>query len=390
MSPDLGGRRCRRHFPPLDVAEHLRMAQEPAEVDVEHVASGLEHDVVIVPVADPQHVGGHAAAGAGIDEVFHSLGGGREGATRHGERLDLWGLVPGGGRKEQGRCRAPPHLLVLVLFGVVFLQPVGQRPVFEGACHAVLHLDLAQGLGVGDHLHHAWQPRQQRETPRDTETPAPICHQPRHHHRVTACTATFLRTGWWGQTRGQITAPHHSPGASCAVTSPRAPCPEAGGHPDARSPRPRPVEKQRKMTMRMSSPSCTQILFMMRIICSVSMSCRRSSPHCEPAGKSRQSPGTAGTKPSQLCVGWGSRAGVWAPPGGRAHLEDNSDVFPEGIDVLEGELQRDGVGVEVGAVLPWEEGAARQGELAGAEEPPDTPRLQHSPAARSPSPAGWG
>ena len=44
-------------------------------------------------------------------------------------------------------------------------------------------------------------------------------------------------------------------------------------------PLPRPVEKQRKMTMRMSRPSWTQILLMMRIICRVSMSWRRSSPH---------------------------------------------------------------------------------------------------------------
>lgn len=73
----------------------------------------------------------------------------------------------------------------------------------------------------------------------------------------------------------------------------------ARGRPDAGLPRPRPVEKQRKMTMRMSSPSCTQILFMIRIICSVSMSCRRSSPHCEPAGKSHQSRGVAGAKLSQ-------------------------------------------------------------------------------------------
>lgn len=83
----------------------------------------------------------------------------------------------------------------------------------------------------------------------------------------------------------------------------------ARGCPDAGLPRPRPVEKQRKMTMRMSSPSCTQILFMIRIICSVSMSCRRSSPHCEPAGKSHQSQGAAGAKLSQPQVDWGSRAG---------------------------------------------------------------------------------
>lgn len=35
----------------------------------------------------------------------------------------------------------------------------------------------------------------------------------------------------------------------------------------------------------------------------------------------------------------------------RTHLEDNADVLPEGVDVLEGELQGDGVGVEIGAVL---------------------------------------
>lgn len=43
-------------------------------------------------------------------------------------------------------------------------------------------------------------------------------------------------------------------------------------------PLPRPVEKQRKMTILMSSPSWIQILFMIRMICNVSMSCRRSSP----------------------------------------------------------------------------------------------------------------
>lgn len=79
--PRQGGRRCWKCFSPLDVAKHLRMAQEPAEVDVKHVAGGLEHDVVIMPVADPQHIGGHAAASTGIDEVFHGLGGGREGRS---------------------------------------------------------------------------------------------------------------------------------------------------------------------------------------------------------------------------------------------------------------------------------------------------------------------
>lgn len=51
------------------------MAQEAAKIYVEHVASRLQHDVVIVSVTDAQDVRGHAAAGTGIDEVLHGLGG---------------------------------------------------------------------------------------------------------------------------------------------------------------------------------------------------------------------------------------------------------------------------------------------------------------------------
>lgn len=61
---------------PLDVAEHLGMAQEAAEIYVEHVAGCLQHDVVIVSVTDAQDVGGHTAAGTGVDEVLYSLRGG--------------------------------------------------------------------------------------------------------------------------------------------------------------------------------------------------------------------------------------------------------------------------------------------------------------------------
>lgn len=49
------------------------MAQEFAEVNVEHVATALQHDVVVVAVADAQDVGGHAAASAGVDEVLYCL-----------------------------------------------------------------------------------------------------------------------------------------------------------------------------------------------------------------------------------------------------------------------------------------------------------------------------
>lgn len=39
-------------FLPFDVAKHLCVPQELAEVNVEHVSAGLQHDVVIVAVTD--------------------------------------------------------------------------------------------------------------------------------------------------------------------------------------------------------------------------------------------------------------------------------------------------------------------------------------------------
>lgn len=62
----------KRHFrfSPFEAAKHLGVAQELAKVDVEHVSSGAQHDVVIVSVADAQHVGGHAAARTRVDEVL--------------------------------------------------------------------------------------------------------------------------------------------------------------------------------------------------------------------------------------------------------------------------------------------------------------------------------
>lgn len=49
------------------------MSQELPKIDVEHVAAALQHDVVVVAVTDSQDVGGHAAAGTGVDEVLHCL-----------------------------------------------------------------------------------------------------------------------------------------------------------------------------------------------------------------------------------------------------------------------------------------------------------------------------
>ena len=45
---------------------------------------------------------------------------------------------------------------------------------------------------------------------------------------------------------------------------------------------------------------------------------------------------------------------AYTPPGSRGgpHLEDDTDVLAQWVHVLEGELEGNGVGVEVGTVLP--------------------------------------
>lgn len=65
--------------------------------------------------------------------------------------------------------RPQSYLLVLVLPRVVFLQPVCQGPVLEGTGHPVLHLDLAQRLGIGDHLHHPCERRRGCGTPEQSQ-----------------------------------------------------------------------------------------------------------------------------------------------------------------------------------------------------------------------------
>ena len=46
----------------LDVAELLRVAEKLSVVNVEEMAAGLQHNVVVVPVADAQHVGHHTVS----------------------------------------------------------------------------------------------------------------------------------------------------------------------------------------------------------------------------------------------------------------------------------------------------------------------------------------
>ena len=52
---------------------HLEVAQEVAKVHVEELSQVRDHDVVRVPVADPQHKGGHAVSRTGQTERLCSF-----------------------------------------------------------------------------------------------------------------------------------------------------------------------------------------------------------------------------------------------------------------------------------------------------------------------------
>lgn len=54
-----------------------------------------------------------------------------------------------------------------------------------------------------------------------------------------------------------------------------------------------------------------------------------------------------------------------------AHLKNNTDVLPKRVDILEGQLQGDSVGVEIGTILqPRREGDRVEGRS------PEQPGLQ--------------
>lgn len=58
---------------PFDVAKHLGMTQKPSKVNVEHVSSCFEHDIVIVPVTNSQNISGYTAPSTGVNEILHCL-----------------------------------------------------------------------------------------------------------------------------------------------------------------------------------------------------------------------------------------------------------------------------------------------------------------------------
>lgn len=58
---------------PFKASKLLSVAHDLAKVDVKHVPTVLQHDVVVVTVTDAQDEGGHTPACTGVDEVHHSL-----------------------------------------------------------------------------------------------------------------------------------------------------------------------------------------------------------------------------------------------------------------------------------------------------------------------------
>ena len=41
---------------PFNIPEHLCMSEEPSEVDMEQVTTLLEHNIVVMPVTNTQHI----------------------------------------------------------------------------------------------------------------------------------------------------------------------------------------------------------------------------------------------------------------------------------------------------------------------------------------------
>lgn len=58
---------------PLDGAKHLRVAENLAKVDVEHVARPLHHDVVVMAITDSQYVSSNTVSSTRTGEIVHRL-----------------------------------------------------------------------------------------------------------------------------------------------------------------------------------------------------------------------------------------------------------------------------------------------------------------------------
>ena len=78
------------------------MPQDLPIVDVEHVPTGGDHDVVIVTVTNTQHIGGNTVASTRGCEGLNRLGGGKEGGDGAG-RVGRGGVGREWGWEREGK-----------------------------------------------------------------------------------------------------------------------------------------------------------------------------------------------------------------------------------------------------------------------------------------------
>lgn len=56
---------------PFEITKHLCITEEFPEINMEKVARGFDHNIIIMSITNAENVGGHAIAGAGSREIVH-------------------------------------------------------------------------------------------------------------------------------------------------------------------------------------------------------------------------------------------------------------------------------------------------------------------------------
>ena len=84
----------------LEIAKHLSISQEFSKVNMKQMAALFHHNVVIVPVTNPQNVGHHAVSGTRAREIIDR-------ARKFQLRGVMFDQVFGNGRILETPCHAP-------------------------------------------------------------------------------------------------------------------------------------------------------------------------------------------------------------------------------------------------------------------------------------------
>lgn len=134
---------------PFNTSKHLCIAHYLPEVNVEHVPTFFQHDIVIVAVADAQDEGSNAPPGTRVQEVHHSLHINRKCYARERWSSDSASLRKG---FSDGL-----NLLVVFLSSVKHVKPFLQSVLSEASTQTPLFMNLCQGHCLWYHFHQTWQ-----------------------------------------------------------------------------------------------------------------------------------------------------------------------------------------------------------------------------------------